>query len=352
MSALFDRGPGVISDSVMLNRTLEIRTIPHVFPTKQSLYPDASNDYVARIIADLYSNMTTHWMYTATIQLALNGSQPAWSKDGWSFVPAMMDNIENTDSAIPNDLDVQDQAVDGVQSNVSFSTPALRGRIECSAPPRQALLNVTNWLTPIDLSNMTYWNKSTVPDGLRGGFQLGRGWRNDDTPSVILPLASPENYTECHGCTTAFATPSEIVCCGNRSSNAWDPTVAVGYWSPNVHPNYSSPRMWNLNFTTKLFYGEAVTGIKNIPKNSEGREVEVGLLFPNIPSTSYLNCKPLVESAMADVIVDPKTGDIQDFNITDTPKEMPDAFSDNYVPHNQTHINLDTKLMEYNVTLR
>lgn len=352
MSALFNRGPGNISQSVILNRTLEIRTIPFVFPTWQSLYPSASNDYAAEILSDLYSNMSTHWMYTATIQLALNGSQPAWSKDGWSFVPAEMDGIEKIDSDMYKKLDAKDQAVDGVQSNLSLSTPALRGRIECSAPPKEAFLNISNWLTPRDLSNLTYWNKSTIPDGLDGGYQLGRGWRNDDTPSVILPLTSPENTTECLGCTTAFLNPSEITCCANSTSNAWDPTVAVGYWSPNVHPNYSAPRNWHLNFTAKVFHGKAVSGIKNIPRNAEDEVDKIGLLFTNPPSTSFMNCKPIIESAMANVIVNPRNGDIQDFSIIDTPKELPDAFSDNFLPHNQTHISRETSRMTYNVTLR
>lgn len=350
MSALFYRGPGIVSQTVTLGRTLELRNIPFVFPTWQTVYPGSLNDYSAVVIADLYKNMSAHWMYTATIQLSLNGSEPAWSKDGWSFVPATMDTLQNVN--LPNDLDTSDLSVDGARSNVSFSTPALRGRIECSPPPTGALLNISNWLTPRDLSNLTYWNKSTIPQGLKGGYQLGKIWGTGGLPSRLFPFVPPDNVTECPGCTSIFASPSEIICCGNSSDEVWNPTVAVGHWSPNIHPDLASPRDWHLNFTTKLFYGRAVSNIRNIPRNNEGGVDDIGLLFPSPPSTSLMNCKPVIESAMADVTVNPETGEIQEFNITDTPKELLNAFEDNFLPHNKTYASRETARVDYNVTLR
>jgi hypothetical protein len=81
-------------------------------------------------MAQLHRNLTAHWMYTATNQLALNGSEPAWSKDGWSFVPL---DLRNVSLLMPGKVDNKDQDDIGQSSRVNVSTtPAIRGRIECS----------------------------------------------------------------------------------------------------------------------------------------------------------------------------------------------------------------------------
>ncbi|KAJ5386228.1 hypothetical protein N7509_008769 [Penicillium cosmopolitanum] len=349
MSALFDRRPGIVSQPVTLDRTLELREIPFVFPATQSLYPGSLNDYTAGIIADLYSNLSTHWMYTATVQLTLNGSQPAWSKDGWSFVPVRMDSLRN--AKLPNNLDESEKTVNGAQSNVSFITPAMRGRIECSQLPVQAMKNLSNWLTYRDFRNETIWNKSTIPDDLAGGFELGQTWADRGFPTAITPFTSSVNLTDCLGCTSVFANPSEIQCCGNSSSSVWDPNVVVGYWSPNANPNAWNTRLWQQNFTAKFFHGGAVTGIKSNDDLKTSYNPSVGLVFPNPPSASFLTCRPLVESATADITVNPENGIIQSFNITEPPKERQNAFSDNFLPHNKTHASSETGYMTYNVTV-
>ncbi|KAJ5289933.1 uncharacterized protein N7443_010186 [Penicillium atrosanguineum] len=360
MSALFDRGPGVVSQPITFERSIEIRDIPFVFPTEQSYYPSASNDYAAVILADLYKNLSTHWMYTATIQLALNGSQPAWSKDGWSFVPTQMTNLSTIN--LPNDLDASDQAVDGSQTNVSLATPAMRGRIECSEYPLDVFMNISNWLTIKDISNHTIWNTSTIPKDAKGayvegGYQLGAvaPWTGTPHPSMIYPVntsdAALSGNGSCPGCTTVFVNPSQITCCENGSSSEWDPSVAVGYWSPNTNLESFSTRQWHRNFTAKWLYGNAVTGIKNNKNTLGGAYYDVDMLFPSIPSILLLDCKPIVESAEADIIVNPANGEIQSFNITSTPKELTEAFADNFLPHNQTHFSRETGQVTYNVTV-
>ncbi|KAJ5174719.1 uncharacterized protein N7482_000596 [Penicillium canariense] len=347
MSAIFDRGPGVVIQPITFDRSLEIRKIPFVFGTQQAIYPDSSNDYVGVILSDLYKNISTYWMYTATIQLALNGSEPAWSKDGWSFVPAEMNTISSV--ALPNDLDDSDKTVLGAQSNVTFTTPAMRARIECFQYPAQALTNLSNWLTPVDLSNATTWNQSTIPHGIRGGYELGTSWIYRESPSVILPLTEDETISTCRGCTTVFVNPNSIACCGNSSSSAWDPSVAVGYWSPNTNLSTWSTRYWDQNFTVKWFQGNAVTGITANPVG--GYASSIPLLFPTPPSITLMNCRPMVESANANVTVNPANGVIQSFNITTQPKEMVEAFTDNFLPHNQTRFSSETAMVYYNVTV-
>jgi len=357
MSALFDRGPGVVSRPITFNRSIEIRDIPFVFPTQQALYPDTSNDYTAVVLQGLFSNMSTHWMYTATIQLALNGSQPAWSQDGWSFVPVGMDNLNSLD--LPHDLVDSDLSVGGAPSNVSFTTPAIRGRIECSEYPLHALTNISNWLTPQDLSNHTTWNTSTIPRDdqesyLQSGYRLGTTGVYANQPSVITPFDQYDYTVEasCPGCTTVFVNPSSIVCCANGTSSDWDGSVAVGYWSPQTNPATWTTRNWGQNFTAKWIYGNAVTGIKNNIYRATQNELDIDMLFPTPPSLSMLNCKPVVESADADITVNPANGKIQSFNITSKPKVLTDAFSDNFLPHNKTQFSRETYMVNYNVTVR
>lgn len=350
MSALFDRGPGVVSQPVIFNRSIEIRDIPFVFQTEQAWYPGTTNDYTANVLAGLFTNLSTHWMYTATIELTLNGSQPAWSKDGWSFVPIEMTNLDSVD--LPHDLDDSDLAVDGSQSNVSFATPALRGRIECSQYPLESLTNLSRWLTPKDLSNRTYWNASTIPHGLQGGYQLGTQGLYSYSPAVIMPYGNFHNQSYCPGCTTVFVNPSGLKCCTNSSSDTWDGDVSIGYWSPQTNPASWTTRDWHQNFTAKWFYGNAVTGIKNNIGRATMIEDNIDMLFPSVPSLTMMNCRPLVESADADITVNPHNGEILAFNITSTPKKLPEAFSDNFLPHNKTHFSRETAMVYYNVTVR
>ncbi|KAF3386640.1 hypothetical protein F1880_000487 [Penicillium rolfsii] len=350
MSALFDRGPGVVTQPITFDRSLEIRQIPLVFGTHQTVYPDTNNDYVAYILIDLYKSISTHWMYTATIQLALNGSEPAWSKEGWSFVPADMHTISNIE--LPNDLDESDKAASGAPSNVSFTTPAMRARIECSTYPVEALMNVSHWLTPTDLSNYTTWNRSTIPHGLQGGFELGTSWIYQKRPSVILPLYGNETIESCDGCTSVFVNPSSITCCGNSSSSAWDPSVAVGYWSPNTNLSTWSTGFWHQNFTLKWIYGNAVTDIHANPTKDSGNDTySIPLLFPSPPSITLMNCRPLVETASADVTVNPANGAIQAYKIIDRPTELVEAFADNFLPHNGTDFSRERGMAYYNVTI-
>lgn len=363
MSALFDRAPGIVVKPIDLTRSIEIRDIPFVFPTEQALYPHMSNDYSANVVADLYRNLSTYWMYTAAIQLTLNGPEPAWSRDGWSFVPVKLDDIHSV--VLPNDLGASKQMVDGSHANVSFTTPALRGRIECSQYPTDVLANTSNWLLPRDLTNHTYWDSSTIPrdergNYLEGGYELGAlpTWTRHEESGYLYPLNSSQQSSSgdmggCPGCTTTFVNPSRIICCGNGSSNAWDPNVAVGYWSPNTNLSTWTPREWHQNFTAKWFYGNAVTGVTNIDRNPySSSTINTGILFPEPPSVSLLNCRPLVESAEADITVNAANGDIQSFNIITEPKERSEAFADNFLPHNKTQIRWRENKFVYNVTLR
>ncbi|KAJ5574258.1 uncharacterized protein N7459_008685 [Penicillium hispanicum] len=351
MAALFDLGTGNVIQPVTLHRQLEVRDIPFVFETEQSTYPDNLSDYSADILTDLYKNISSYWMYTATIQLALNGSEPAWSKDGWSFVPLDLRNITAAKSLSAIGASAADNVNSISQTNITFETPAIRGRIECSEPPLQVLMNISNFYTSTDLRNGTIYNMSTVPDGLLGGYQLGNVYISEDLPSSITPILPSQNWTECPGCTTAFANPSQIICCGNGSSDSHEGGAAVGYWSPNADGIYYSPRWFQKNFTAKWFYGDAVAGIKTADTTAAEEIADPGLLFPNPPSMSLLNCEPIVETANSKITVDPSSGEIQDFDIFGTPQTVSEPWSDDFLSHSGSITDDRSGYTTYNVTL-
>ncbi|KAJ1705681.1 hypothetical protein NYO67_12157 [Aspergillus flavus] len=327
MSALFQRDTGVTIQTKVLERSLEIRQIPHVFKTEE--YTVRFEDsFMASIIAQLHGNLSSHWMYTAANQLTLNASEPAWSKDGWSFVPV---DLSTVSLPIPEKtLDINDQGGLGKSSqiNVSLATPAIRGRVECS--PYEGLLNLSAWLTPTDVSNSSTWSLSPSAEDLKMAYELGVGYKlNGYRPSMIFPEPS-DNYTSCVQCTPIFANPSMITCCGNGTDTGADPMAAVGYWSPNGNPGRWSVRTWSRNFTTKWIHGHARSAIELI--EPQGTELP-HLLFTNIPSITAMNCMPLVETANAEVTVDPATGAVRAFEITEKPKVADNAFSDVFLPH-------------------
>ncbi|KAE8162573.1 hypothetical protein BDV40DRAFT_312370 [Aspergillus tamarii] len=342
MSALFQRDTGVVIETQTLERSLEIRQIPHIFKTQEFTIRYATN-FLGTILAQLHGNLSSHWMYTAANQLTLNGSEPAWSKGGWSFVPV---DLSSVSLSTPGNIGINDQGgIDkNSQINVSLATPAIRGRIECS--PYEGLLNLSAWITPTDVSNSSSWTISPSAGDLKMAYQLGVGFKlNEYRPSMIFPEPL-RNYTNCDKCTPIFANPSSIQCCGNGTDTGTDPMAAVGYWSPNGNPAAWNPRAWSRNFTTKWIHGHAQSATELLGPYGYKQP---HLLFTSIPSITAMNCIPLVETANAEVTVDPATGEVRAFNITDEPQIADNAFSDVFLPHKTSDQELSQ--INYNATV-
>ncbi|EAW15029.1 DUF3433 domain-containing protein [Aspergillus clavatus NRRL 1] len=345
MSALFERSPGDITEFVTLSRQLEVRQIPLVFETMENAGAQFLNDYASQVIQNLYRNLSSHWMYSAPIQLALNGSQPAWSQEGWNFVPVDLSSISTSSPLLASNALDQENVPVAPAVNVSLQTPALRGRIECS--PFSDLLNLSSWLSIDDLSNRTIWDSSTTPKDVKIGYELGALRRTPGIPNMMYSASAIQNRSTCLGCTSVFANPSQIICCGN-SSDPVGSNVAVGYWSPNAGDSWSA-RSWQHNFTTKWISGRAKGGVHRISRYGEDREDH--LVFMSVPSITAMNCNPIVESANAEVLVNPITGEIQSYKILDEPQMESSAFSDVFLPHAGGFVNRSTGLMVYNATV-
>ena len=314
MSALFELNTGLIDSHVTLNRSLELRNTPHVRLQSETYPPNFHSsrrvfgfDYVSSTLEELFTNLTTNWMYSAVIEATLDGSQPPWSKDGWSFVPIDLSNLENMKETYHNN-DPKTNAVFTNYSpvNVTMSTPAIRARLECS--PTADVLNTTWWLEPNNYTD-SRTNKSKVVNNVKyvWGFTL-------PTVNYSTPLA-PDAQT--------------IQCCFNQTDPSrvkdWSMPLAVGYWTVNYGEG-NSVTGDNGNFTVKWVFGEG--GFPDYYSSSLPP-----IMFPSAPKLQSLNCMPIMETSEAEITVDKQTGRVQSYKILKDPAVDDSAWSDNFVFH-------------------
>ena len=123
-------------------------------------------------------------------------------------------------------LDITDfRALVGRNINVTLSTAAVRGRIECT--PYETPSNPSNWLQSGDLQDTYFWNAPVNPEDPARGYELLR----------VIGL-SPEMNT------TTFASSARLTCCADGTNK--EPRLgSIGYWSKNSNQNEDD------NFTVK-----------------------------------------------------------------------------------------------------
>ncbi|KAF2424497.1 hypothetical protein EJ08DRAFT_595123 [Tothia fuscella] len=297
MSAVFERDMGNQSRSLLVERALEIRRIPFLWQQSEQRYTGSQS---RRLIASVYTNLTTNWMYGAAIQAVLNGSEPSWSLDGWSFIPINLTNI-HVDTR--NELRGSQLPVD-----VTITTPAVRGRIECT--PIDVLGDTSKWLTVQDLSNSSIWSIPEELRGLKHGYTIDKFFNS-----------------------SAFADPHQLQCCTDDSSSTPSP-VALGYWSPSntsFMPFDYYP--WPINLTVKWVYGNASI-LRRAALEDLGNLNR--LVFNEPPRVQAIDCKPIIETDIATVTVDRDTGRVRKYWIHGNPTPDEAAWSDSFYVHNVT----------------
>jgi hypothetical protein len=120
-----------------------MRRIPNLVEVSTAEEPGV--EYPGAVLENAFNTPSTEWMYTAIVQLALNGSPPAWTMDDWSFVPLDISTISNG-SSMQNigHISASEQLGSASSSaNISVVTPAVRGRLECT--PYNGLSNLSAW---------------------------------------------------------------------------------------------------------------------------------------------------------------------------------------------------------------
>jgi hypothetical protein len=349
MSALFGSGNGILTSFSEIPQTLELRSVPIVYQnphTWQSSEPFANQpttEGFETMVQDKIYTLGTDWMYTAIIQTALKGPEPAWSQDDWSFVPV------SVSSDLKDPASVRDKSSnlrgDRSLSNLTVETSAIRARLDCSAVewPR----NLSQWLiaqnrtTEPVMDGQVLYEFSTNTTGLDNYFWPRRYVRGSDGNAT----------------TSLTAQGKQIQCCANLTQNSpYNPGV-VAYWTENSQPSEESFSQDppNRNHTVKWIRGPV--GFAPIEYDID---MEGTLFFSDPPAIQALNCMPTFESSRATVTVEPQTGIVLQHHILDTPLREDVAWSDTFLWRIPTvdarnitvDVMADNTYDSYNVTTR
>ena len=327
MSALFQREHGVLLHTVEANRLVEPRQVPFLtneYYNNRLQTVAGRADIPGRILTSMFSNAQTNWMYSATIHLALDGIEPPWSKDGWSFAPVTLpalpdisnaSSIQNLGATKPRPFE-SSQAI-----NVTISTQATRARLECSTIPE--VNDTSTWLEEIQLR------------ALRNSSQS----KNQD--QIVYDITSnmfSRDYT------SLLTHPGRLSCCLNGTTPQDPQPLAIGYWSStgDVQRWPNAVRPWPMNLTVKWLRGSAApwpTGLNLTRLDDSGFSIlRSKFMFSEIPSLQAINCRPVIESAEADVTLDYTSRVVRDFTILGEPQPDSQAWSDPFIEREWNYI--------------
>lgn len=304
MSALFQRNQSNQLASVVVERKLELRDVPFIYEAMPLL-----GSLPMTIIKNLYRQLSTNWLYSATLQLAFDAHQPPWSRDGWSFVPL------DTQSLAAGRITQQSRtSLFQPMVNVTIQTPAIRARLDCT--PSKGLENHTGWLSPRDITNSSIWSPDSIPKGLTEAYELG-----------IDSIFGPELFR------TSFLTyPAVIQCCSNGTDHS-ERGVALGYWSLDTIIDSFAPKP--LDISVKWVHGYGMSGFRNVQYPGYTH-----LLFTEVPAMAAIRCTPIIEASEASVTVNGDSGEVQSFAILREPVKYEQAWSEVFLQrysYNHSH---------------
>jgi hypothetical protein len=191
-------------------------------------------------------------------------------------------------------------------------TSGIRSRVNCSPAAKDSAQNRAPWVITYDLSNKTAWDASANPDNVTKGY-----WTTDEFairgPYSLLPAFCPPTSSQQIG--------------GGRWS--WLEDTHQTLWPPTFHP-------WPINFTANWLYGSAQSGfhsmkntslqtdpdLKRLMSTCGARKTETFpdnfALYNEIPTVRSLTCRPIVETAEAQVTVH-ATGRVLNYTILERP---------------------------------
>ncbi|THX43800.1 hypothetical protein D6D10_00823 [Aureobasidium pullulans] len=240
------------------------------------------------VLKSVFDASLQNWLYGATIELTQSASTPPWSKDTWSFVPL--------------DSQVTQEAASGLNStgrNITFETPAIRARLECSIVDYAS--NKSAWLVETDFGNKTAWNRTNAPAGLDHGYYLNE-----------LAARGPGLRT--------------VACCANETQQGFGDAV-VGYWTD------TSSSTIPLSMQAKWIVGRPLNESYTQSPTVHGGIAYDRWIWPEAPQIAAIDCAPIIEQAEASIIVDFETGLVYDYEILGAPQNATNAWTDFYFYH-------------------
>jgi hypothetical protein len=255
--------------------------------------------YVGTTLADLFGNLTNNWLYTGVIQATLNGSEPNWSKDGWSFVPLDLSDLKHRKTTT-NGSEFEASDAYGSLINVTLTTPAIRGRVECYQP-EEIRNGSTNWN-----SNSTWTD-----------FETNKTKEINAPKSIMLggPIV-PDSRS--------------LSCCFNHTDTSLNSSIsqplAIGFWTQDLANTSEYVSAALNNFTVRWITGDG-------PAQDSSMSSPDSIYFPEIPRIQAVKCMPVFEKAEADVVVDKQSGRVLSYDIVGDPIPDDSAWSESFVIH-------------------
>ncbi|KIW31793.1 uncharacterized protein PV07_03385 [Cladophialophora immunda] len=334
MSAIWSRQAGVLALNRTIPRQLELRSLPSIFtaePNTDLTAAEHLGDVVLRsILIQIYGSVLNSWLYAGLVDLAYNGSRPAWTtEDHWSFAP-----VDTTQLSIPtiqnvgSNFSTLTSSQSSPSANITLDTPSMRARIECT---ELDLSNTSAWITTLNFTDSVNWDTSTLIPGLSVGYSLSA------SQDAYFPIdLGPYHEVWSGNLTTFFADDYTLVCCANMT-NGEPGQAAIGYWSVNTdRKGYTAG-----NFTVKWIVGKPY-GQLAMPQLTSSYSQQFGFfVWKKIPKMTALNCMPIFETASAVVTVDVASATVQQYHLTTRPLNDSTAWSDPWLVHgNQTLIEL------------
>ncbi|KAH6629098.1 hypothetical protein C7974DRAFT_312103, partial [Boeremia exigua] len=305
MAAIFERHTVIHklstdSNSLMTTRLVRARQEPFEFSSGLGSRPFYLND-------GLLGTSETDWLYNALDDITLGTTPLSWAKDEWVFTPV---NVTNQDDRkmLYIASSTQSEAIDGYVTsalNVSLTTSALRGRLECEAVNMAGL----DWLDDVKDVYPNRFNKSVtghvLPLTLSAGSQF----------------AAP-----------VFSVPRRMACCTNDGSKE-SPSI-IAYWS-TINPDDAAdivvPSGWSRTFAIKWIVGLAASTLipgsdPNHVSATYGNGNESVLYFPEEPQMSTLKCNPVIEQANASITLARDSAQILHYELLEPPYQATGAW--------------------------
>lgn len=323
MSAMFERESGTHFRDLDIARTLELRYTPYVtevfapyasaknrtyFENIQGLLTTTKSDqWIDDLLESLIPESTANWMYSAVNQHSMNGSEPLWTRDGWNFIP--LDVVEAERKIRGSNKYTEAISALYSSTNLTFDTPALRGRVECSPIPDFNDPNSWIYVTDDSLSNVTS-GKTSCPVVYRGS-------------EFVTNIMSEYGYLGC------YVEDTEQL---ERMPQQQFQNFSGGYWSKNYYrPTSDTAEDPTGNFTVKWVHGAA----GSLTTTDRYGDV-THTYFPEVPKLQALNCMPIIERGNARVTIDPKVGQVLSYDIRGEPQLEEAAWVYSFVLRNLT----------------
>ncbi|KAF3042745.1 hypothetical protein E8E12_009756 [Didymella heteroderae] len=269
----------------------------------------------------LLGTSETDWLYNALDDITLQTPALPWTRDDWVFTPVNVTNWDDRSvlyvASQPQSEPRNDVASFASSFNVSLTTSAIRGRLECEA----VTLSATEWLDDVDTAYPNRFDKAAA------GHVLA------------MAISTNDGFTA-----PVFSAPRRLACCTNGTEQSKQSVVA--YWSSNntvyderpaISVDPSEPEDtrvssgWTKDFAVKWIVGSAasttVPGSEpNFISNTIGTANESVLYFTDEPQMSILKCNPIIERVNASITFARDTSQILKYELLEDPQPATGAW--------------------------